>query len=169
MKDLKKVKYLILDMDGCVYHPKYLKTLFGQVSTRMTEFISIKLGIDKIKAKEIQADYFYKYDTSLNGLMKNYPDLIDAKEFLKYVHNINYVCLDKDTVLREQLLKLDLKIAFLGALAFGFSSYLYIIIGAGHNTKVHAIAYMAPTIAAMIFCYRDKRLLGFFLTFLFPF
>jgi len=64
-------------------------------------------------------------------------------------------------------LKLDLKIAFLGALAFGFSSYLYIIIGAGHNTKVHAIAYMAPTIAAMIFCYRDKRLLGFFLTFLF--
>ena len=84
MKDLKKVKYLILDMDGCVYHPKYLKTLFGQVSTRMTEFISIKLGIDKIKAKEIQADYFYKYDTSLNGLMKNYPDLIDAKEFLKY-------------------------------------------------------------------------------------
>ena len=64
-------------------------------------------------------------------------------------------------------LKLDLKIAFLGALAFGLSSYLYIIIGAGHNTKVHAIAYMAPTIAAMIFCYRDKRLLGFFLTFLF--
>ena len=52
MKDLKKVKYLILDMDGCVYHPKYLQTLFGQVSTRMTEFISIKLGIDKIKANK---------------------------------------------------------------------------------------------------------------------
>ena len=52
MKDLKKVKYLILDMDGCIYHPKYLKTLFGQVSARMTKFISIKLGIDKIKAKE---------------------------------------------------------------------------------------------------------------------
>ena len=42
MKDLKKVKYLILDMDGCVYHPKYLKTLFGQVSARMSEFISLK-------------------------------------------------------------------------------------------------------------------------------
>ena len=52
MKDLKKAKYLILDMDGCVYHPKYLKTLFGQVSNRMTEFISLKLDIDKIKAKE---------------------------------------------------------------------------------------------------------------------
>ena len=109
MKDLKKIKYLILDMDGCVYHPKYLKTLFSQVSSRMTEFISMKLGIDKIKAKEIQADYFYKYDTSLNGLMKNYPDLIDAKEFLKYVHNINYDCLEKDIELREELLKLDVK------------------------------------------------------------
>ena len=52
MKDLKKVKYLILDMDGCVYHPKYLKTLFAQVSARMTEFIALKLGIDKIKAKK---------------------------------------------------------------------------------------------------------------------
>ena len=109
MKDLKKVKYLILDMDGCVYHPKYLKTLFGQVSTRMTEFIALKLGIDKVKAKEIQANYFYKYDTSLNGLMKNYPDLINAKQFLKYVHNINYDCLKKDTKLREELLKLDVK------------------------------------------------------------
>ena len=110
MKDLKKIKYLILDMDGCVYHPKYLKTLFSQVSNRMTDFISLKLNIDKIKAKEIQADYFYKYDTSLNGLMKNYPDLIDPKEFLKYVHNINYDCLEKDTELREALIKLNIEI-----------------------------------------------------------
>jgi len=110
MKDLKKIKYLILDMDGCVYHPKYLKTLFSQVSNRMTDFISLKLNIDKIKAKEIQADYFYKYDTSLNGLMKNYPDLIDPNDFLKYVHNINYDCLEKDTELREELIKLDIQI-----------------------------------------------------------
>ena len=109
MKDLKKVKYLILDMDGCVYHPKYLKTLFGQVSARMTEFISLKLGIDKVKAKEIQSDYFYKHDTSLNGLLINHPDKINAHEFLKYVHTINYDCLEKDVELREELLKLNLK------------------------------------------------------------
>ena len=110
MKDLKKIKYLILDMDGCVYHPKYLKTLFSQVSNKMTEFIALKLSIDKAKAKQIQSDYFYKYDTSLNGLMKNYPDLIDPNEFLKYVHNINYDCLEKDTELREELIKLDIEI-----------------------------------------------------------
>ena len=108
--NLKNVKYIILDMDGCCYHPRYLKTLFGQVSSRMTDFISLKLGIEKKKAKEIQREYFYKYDTSLNGLMKNYPDLIDGEEFLKYVHDINYDCLEKDTDLREEMLKLDVKI-----------------------------------------------------------
>jgi len=107
--NLKNVKYIILDMDGCCYHPKYLKTLFGQVSSRMTEFISFKLGIEKTKAKEIQQEYFYKYDTSLNGLMKNYPDLINGTEFLKYVHNINYDCIERDMELREELLKLDVK------------------------------------------------------------
>ena len=109
MKELKNIKYIILDMDGCVYHPKFLKNLFGQVSSRMTDFISLKLGIEKNKAKEIQQEYFYKYDTSLNGLMKNYPELIDPHEFLKYVHNINYDCLEKDIELREELLKLNVK------------------------------------------------------------
>ena len=96
-------------MDGCVYEPKFLKTLFGQVSSRMTDFISLKLGIEKNKAKEIQQEYFYKYDTSLNGLMKNYPDLVDGHEFLKYVHNINYDSLEKDKELREEILKSNVK------------------------------------------------------------
>jgi len=96
-------------MDGCVYHPKFLKTLFRQVSSRMTDFISLKLGIEKSKAKEIQQEYFYKYHTSLNGLLKNYPDLVNGHEFLEYVHNINYDCLEKDIELREELLKLNIK------------------------------------------------------------
>ena len=109
MKDLKKVKYLILDMDGCVYPPKFLKTLFSQVSKKMTEFIALKLNIDKVKAREIQADYFYRYDTSLNGLLINHRDKIDPHEFLKFVHSINYDCLVKNMELREELLKLDVK------------------------------------------------------------
>ena len=110
MKDLKKVKYIIFDQDGVIYSPKYLKTLFGQVSSRMTDYIALKLNVDKVKAKEIQADYFYKHDTSLNGLLINHPDKIDAHEFLKFVHSINYDCLEKDTELREELLKLDIEI-----------------------------------------------------------
>ncbi len=47
-----------------------------------------------------------------------------------------------------------------GAIAFTFSSYFFIIISAGHNTKVFAIAYMSPIIAGIYQAYRGKLLLG---------
>lgn len=52
-------------------------------------------------------------------------------------------------------------IAFFGALAFGFSTYLIIILGVGHNAKAHAIAYMPLVIAGVLLCLRHKYLLGF--------
>ena len=58
-------------------------------------------------------------------------------------------------------LKLDYKLAFLGALAFGFSTYLIIILGVGHNAKAHAIAYMPAVIAGILLCFRSKYLFGF--------
>ncbi|MEA3479114.1 MAG: hypothetical protein U9R60_13090, partial [Bacteroidota bacterium] len=58
-------------------------------------------------------------------------------------------------------------ISILGALAFALTSYNLIIIEAGHNTKAHAIAYMAPVIAGIILTYRRKYLLGAALTALF--
>ena len=54
-------------------------------------------------------------------------------------------------------LKIDPKISILGALAFGMSSYFFIILEAGHNTKAHAIAYMAPSVASMLYCFKQKR------------
>ena len=44
------------------------------------------------------------------------------------------------------VLKTDPLKAFIGAIAFGFSTYLIIILGVGHNAKAHAIAYM-PLVA----------------------
>ena len=38
-----------------------------------------------MKPKKLQTDYFYKYNTSLNGLMIHHD--IPPQEFLKYVHN----------------------------------------------------------------------------------
>lgn len=61
------------------------------------------------------------------------------------------------------VLKLDYKIAFLGALAFGFSTYLIIILGVGHNAKAHAIAYMPMVLAGILLCFRNKYLGGFLL------
>lgn len=64
------------------------------------------------------------------------------------------------------LLVLDCKIwiSFIGALAYGFTSYLFIVIGAGHNSKAVAMAYMAPVIAGILLTYKGKYLWGAVLT-----
>ncbi len=51
-------------------------------------------------------------------------------------------------------------LAAIGALAFAFSSYFFIIIEAGHNSKAAAVAWMAPVVAGVILTYRGKYLAG---------
>lgn len=51
-------------------------------------------------------------------------------------------------------------IALIGAIAYGFSSYFIIIIGAGHLWKFITLAYIPPTIAGLVLCYRGKYLAG---------
>lgn len=58
-------------------------------------------------------------------------------------------------------------LSLVGAIAYAFSSYFFIILDAGHNSKAHAIAYMAPVIAGFILTYRGKYLLGAIVTLLF--
>jgi len=55
-------------------------------------------------------------------------------------------------------------LAIAGAIAFAFSSYNFVILAAGHNSKAIAIGYMAPVIAGMLLAFRGKRLLGAVLT-----
>ena len=62
------------------------------------------------------------------------------------------------------VLKIDPLKAFFGALAFGFSTYLIIILGVGHNAKAHAIAYMPLIIAGALLVYRQKYFFGGLLT-----
>ncbi len=64
-------------------------------------------------------------------------------------------------------LKVDPWVGVVGAIAFGFSSYFFIILSAGHNSKAHAISLMAPVVAGFILTYRGKYLLGGALTALF--
>lgn len=59
------------------------------------------------------------------------------------------------------VLKIQPKFAFLGALVFGFSTYLIIILGVGHNAKAHAIAYMPLVISGILLCFRHQLFWGF--------
>jgi len=105
MKNFEHIENILFDCDGVLYHQ--LDLVFGQVSKRMTEYISNKLNIDMQKAKELQTNYFHKYNTSLNGLMIHHD--IPPKEFLDYVHDIDLSFLDKDKVLRNELENMKLK------------------------------------------------------------
>ena len=62
------------------------------------------------------------------------------------------------------VLKIDPLKAFFGALAFGLSTYLIVILGVGHNAKAHAIAYMPLVIAGFILVFRKKYVLGGLIT-----
>ena len=105
MNKFKNIKNIVFDLDGVLY--KDLEAVFGQVSKRMTEYISNKLNLDLKKAKELQTNYFHKYNTSLNGLMIHHN--IEPEDFLKYAHNIDLSFMSKDTVLRNELENLNLK------------------------------------------------------------
>lgn len=58
-------------------------------------------------------------------------------------------------------------LAIIGALAYGFSSYFFIIIEAGHNSKANAIGYLAPLLGGIILLMKNKHWLGFGLSSLF--
>ncbi len=63
------------------------------------------------------------------------------------------------------VMKVDWKLALLGSLAFGFSTYYIIIIGVGHLAKVRAIAYFPLVIAGILLVFeRKKYVWGFILT-----
>jgi hypothetical protein len=51
-------------------------------------------------------------------------------------------------------------LGMIGAIAFGFSTINILYIGAGHMSKVNAIAYMAPALGGLILAFRGKWLLG---------
>lgn len=62
------------------------------------------------------------------------------------------------------VLKVDKKLAVLGALGFGFSTYLIIILGVGHNSKAHAIAYMPLVLSGILLVFQKRYIIGFLLT-----
>jgi hypothetical protein len=61
-------------------------------------------------------------------------------------------------------LKVEYRLAILGSLAFGFSTYLIIILGVGHNAKAHALGYIPMVLGGIVLVFRKKYFLGFGLT-----
>ena len=57
-------------------------------------------------------------------------------------------------------LKVNPWLALVGSIAYGFSSYFFVIIDVGHNSKAMAMAYMAPALGGFLMALRGKKFLG---------
>ena len=64
-------------------------------------------------------------------------------------------------------MKLRWPVALFAAIAWGFSSYFIILIGAGHIWKFVTLAYIPPTIGGLALLYRRRYIAGMALTSLF--
>src|SRR5690554_3889728 len=102
---------------------------------------------------QLGAKYPHNYVKSLDSVLRFLPRPADYL-FLYFIGF--YILL---SALRIKPFK-----AFIGALAFGFSTYLIIILGVGHNAKAHAIAYMPMVVAGVLLVFQRKYILGGILT-----
>ena len=95
---------------------------------------------------QLGAQYPHNYIKKLDGLIRFLPRPADYM-FLYFIGF--YILL---LVFKVNPLK-----AFFGAIAFGFSTYLIIILGVGHNAKAHAIGYMPLVLAGVLMVFQQKK------------
>ncbi|MGY8915557.1 MAG: hypothetical protein ACKVJF_10820, partial [Flavobacteriales bacterium] len=102
---------------------------------------------------QLGANYPHNYVKQLDSLIRFLPRPADYL-FLYFISFYILLC----------CMKVDYRLAALGALAFGFSTYLIIILGVGHNAKAHAIGYLPLILAGIVMTFRKKYIWGFILT-----
>lgn len=102
---------------------------------------------------QLGAYYPHDYIKKLDRLIRFLPRPADYL-FLYFIGFYILLC----------CLKVDYRLAVLGALAFGFSTYLIIILGVGHNAKAHALGYLPILLGGIVLTFRKKYLWGFVVT-----
>ncbi len=102
---------------------------------------------------QLGANYPHNYVKKLDKIIRFLPRPADYL-FLYFLGFYILLC----------CLKVDFKLAGIGALAFGFSTYLIIILGVGHNAKAHALGYLPMLLGGIILVFRKKYIGGFILT-----
>ncbi len=92
---------LLIDLDNTIYSET--EKIFSQIDLKMKSFISLELNVSQKEAYKIQKKYFFKYGTTLRGLMLNHN--IEPSYFLNYVHDINLNPIEKNLALKNELQK----------------------------------------------------------------
>ncbi|MEE8295441.1 MAG: pyrimidine 5'-nucleotidase [Sphingomonadales bacterium] len=89
----------IFDLDNTLYPEKC--NLFSLIDLKMAEYLSNLLQVDRIEARRVQKDYFVRYGTTLQGLIKVHN--VDPEDFLNFVHDIDLSPLEENKELSATL------------------------------------------------------------------
>ena len=102
----------------------------------------------------------YPANDVLSGVAKVYSLWLPAPCNLLFIMMVGFfiMCL---------CMKFKWYTSLFASIAWGFSTYFIIIIGAGHIWKFLALAYVPPTIGGIALCYRGKYIAGTAMTALF--
>lgn len=135
--------------------------------------------VSNINSKEIR-DYreeFHKEPLWTNSIFSGMPAYLISTQFpgnlMKHVDRVLRIFKMPVSVLFISmagfyfillLFSVNPWLSIAGAIAYGFSSFFFQILAAGHNTQAIALAYMAPTIGAFYYAYRHDALKGALLT-----
>jgi len=102
----------------------------------------------------------YDSTTILSKVVKAYHLWLPDYVWFVFAYLLGFYILLRAFDFRQEL-------AMLGSIIWAFSSYFFIIIGAGHLWKVMALAYLPPMIAGVVLCFRGRYLWGFIVTAIF--
>jgi uncharacterized membrane protein len=115
--------------------------------------------------------HFPLWNTNLFAGMPNYQIALDSKSVLPDLNKVFTLGLPKPIsffflacisfYILSIVLRVNPYIGIAGSLAFAFSTYNPIIIGAGHESKMYAINYMPVLLAGILLIFRKNYLTGF--------
>jgi len=137
----------------------------------ITQFIGSSKEIKDFRKEHSEEPYWT--NTSFGGMPSYAVSTYYPNDFIKKVDKIlRFLPRPADYLFLYFLsffvllivLKVDWKLAVVGSLGFGLSTYLIIILGVGHNAKAHAIGYMPLVLAGILLVFQRKYLLGFVVT-----
>lgn len=95
----RHVETWVFDLDNTLYRARH--RLFDQIDDKMGAFISDRFAVDRTEARRMQKDYFFRYGTTLRGLMCEHG--VNPDDFLSFVHDIDHSVLPVDEILVQAL------------------------------------------------------------------
>ena len=93
--DWSHINTWVFDLDNTLYPPH--SKLWPQIDLRITLYLCNLFGLDGLSARALQKHYYYRYGTTLNGLMAE--NGIDPYPYLDFAHDIDLGSLDPDPAL----------------------------------------------------------------------